>query len=160
MCFDEQRTDRSTPMAYLVSAVIVAVLLMQTLATFDIFPAILARPSSQFWPFTDYPMYRYARYEGATIEWYRVLATQADGHEIEVTPEDLGLNFRKFRDFVVTSVRINDLETVRRFAELYADRNGTRLDSIRLERSGVILERDGLYPAPLTHTPAIKLPSP
>ena len=145
-------------MTYLASAVIAAVLLMQALATFDLYPTLLSRPSSQFWPFTDYPMYRYARYEGTTIEWYRVLAQRHDGSEVEVTPEDLGLNFRKFRDFVVTAMRINDVQTITRFADLYASRTGTRLASVRLERSGVILARDGLYPAPLVYTPAIALP--
>ena len=144
-------------MVYLASAVIAAVLLLQTVATFDLFPTLLSRPSAQFWPFTDYPMYRYARHEGTTIDWYRLLAHRDDGRDIEVTPEDLGLNFRKFRDFVVTAVRINDLETIRRFADLYAVRNGARLESVRLERSGVILARDGLRPAPIEYTPAIEL---
>ena len=57
------------------SLVIALVLTLQILATFDLFPRLLSRPSYLFWPFLDYPMYRSPRYEASVIEHYRVLAT-------------------------------------------------------------------------------------
>ncbi len=130
-----------------VSLAIAAVLMLQIAATFDLFPRLVSRPSHVFWPFTDYPMYRYARLEGAVIERYRVLGQRQDGSEVEVTPGDLGLNFRKFRDIVVAALRGADRPRVAAFAEIYKTRTGTPLVQMRVERHGDVLTRDGLRPA-------------
>jgi len=131
-----------------VSIVVALVLTLQILATFDLFPRLLSRPSSQFWPFLDYPMYRAPRYEASVIEHYRVLATTTDGGgEVEVLPTDVALNFRKFRDILITGIRTGDTSRVAAFAELYRLRTGRELLSVRVIRDGRVLTRHGLEPA-------------
>jgi hypothetical protein len=144
-------------MTRLVSLVIAVVLTLQVAATFDLFPRLVSRPSYLFWPFLDYPMYRSARYEGSVIERYRVLGRLADGSEVEVSPGDLGLSFRKFRDILVAAIRGADRPRVAAFAELYRIRTGTRLIAMRAERHGETLTRDGLRPAPPVQLPAVSL---
>ena len=130
-----------------VSLVIAAVLTLQILATFDLFPRLLSRPSYLFWPFLDYPMYRSPRFEASVIEHYRVLATTSDGADVEIVPADVALNFRKFRDIVITGIRVGDTSRVAAFAELYRSRTGRQLVSVRVERDGHVLTRDGLEQA-------------
>jgi hypothetical protein len=142
------------------SLVIAVVLALQVAATFDLFPRILSRPSHVFWPFMDYPMYRFARYEGSIIERFRVLGRHVDGSEIEVTPSDLGLNFRKFRDILVGSLRAGDVPRVAAFAEVYRVRTGKPLVAMRVERHGHILTRDGLRPAPSVRLAEVPLHTP
>jgi hypothetical protein len=127
-----------------VSIVIALVLTLQILATFDLFPRLLSRPSYLFWPFLDYPMYRSPRYEASLIERYRLLATTTDGAEVEVLPADVALNFRKFRDILITGVRSGETSRVAAFAELYRARTGRQLVSVRVERDGHVLTRHGL----------------
>jgi hypothetical protein len=134
-------------MTRVVSVVIAVVLMLQLAATFDLYPRFLSRPSHLFWPFMDYPMYRYARYEGSIIERHRVVGRRPDGSEVEVTAADLGLNFRRFQEIVVRALRGGDRPTTAAFAEIYRARMGTRLVAMRLERHGDILTRDGLQPA-------------
>jgi hypothetical protein len=135
-------------MTLIVSTIIAVVLALQVVATFDLFPRLLSRPSRTFWPFLDYPMYRRAHYEGDLIERYLVLGRRADGAEVEVTPGDLGLNFWKFRYEVVGALRNGDRPRAAAFADMYRARHGTRLVALRLERHGDTLTRDGLRPAP------------
>jgi hypothetical protein len=106
-----QRTE--TVVTAHVSLVIAIVLMLQLVATFNLFPLFLSRPSHLLWPFMDYPMYRSARYEGSLMEWYRVLGRRADGSEIEVTPDDVGLNVRRFRDVLIAAIRGADMPRVR-----------------------------------------------
>jgi hypothetical protein len=130
-----------------VSLVIAAVLMLQILATFDLFPRLLSRPSYLFWPFLDYPMYRSPRHEASVIEHYRVLATTSAGGEVEVVPADMALNFRKFRDILIAGIRQGDTPRVAAFAELYRSRTGRQLVSMRVVRDGHVLTRDGLEQA-------------
>jgi hypothetical protein len=127
-----------------VSIVIALVLTLQILATFDLFPRLLSRPSYLFWPFLDYPMYRSPRYEASVIEHYRVLATTTEGGEVEVLPADVALNFRKFRDILITGIRTGDTSRVAPFAELYRSRTGREMVAVRVERDGHVLTRHGL----------------
>jgi hypothetical protein len=128
----------------LVSAVIVAVLVLQAVATFDLFPRLLGRPSSYFWPFLDYPMYRRAHYEGETIEVYRVVGLLEGGGETVIEPADLGLSFWKFRDGFVWAIRQRDGARLAVYAEHYRARAGRRLAALRLERAGHRVTRAGI----------------
>ena len=128
----------------LVSLAIAAILALQLMATFDLFPRAVSRPSHLFWPFLDYPMYRFARYEGSVIERYRVFAATSDGMEVEVMPADFGLNFRRFRDVAVAAIRAGDTARLTAFADLYAERTGQQLMAVRVERHGHVLTRNGL----------------
>jgi hypothetical protein len=78
----------------LASLVIIAVLGLQTIG-------VLVRPGAMGWPFNDYPMYSSSHQEGERIlVRYHVFATLADGREIEIEPEDLGVNHFFFKKFV------------------------------------------------------------
>jgi hypothetical protein len=143
-------------MTRVVSVVIAAILMLQFAATFDLY-RFVARPSHVLWPFMNYPMYRGAHYEGAVLARYRVFGTTADGSEIEVTPSDLGLNFRKFQDIVVEALRRGDVARVAAFAEIYRARVGMRLVRMRVERHGHVLTRDGLQVAPPVNLAAVAL---
>jgi hypothetical protein len=144
-------------MTRVVSVVIAVMLTLQFAATFDLYPRFVSRPSHLLWPFMNYPMYRGAHYEGAVLARYRVFGETADGSEVEVTPTDLGLNFRKFQDIVVDALRRHDIARVAAFAELYRARLGTRLVAMRVEQHGHILTRDGLHPVPPVRLAAVAL---
>jgi hypothetical protein len=143
-----------------VSIVIALVLMLQILATFDLFPRLVSRPSYLFWPFLDYPMYRSPRYEGSVIEHYRVLATTTDGGEVEVVPADVALSFRKFRDTLITGIRTGDTSRVAAFAELYRSRTGRQLVSVRVQRDGQVLTRHGLERAAPVNVATMSFPRP
>jgi hypothetical protein len=84
----EKRGD--APQFWLFSCVIVAVLGLQLLA-------IISRPGEWTWPFIDYPMYSGSHQEGERIpSFYTVTATTKDGRVLQITPEDLGVNFWVF----------------------------------------------------------------
>ena len=144
-------------MTRVVSLVIAVALTLQFTATFDLFPRFLSRPSHVFWPFVNYPMYRFAHYEGDVIPRYRVFGRTADDSEVEVTSDDLGLNFRKFQDLVVAALRRGETPSVAKFAEIYRVRVGRRLVAMRLERHGQILTRDGLQAAQPIQLAAVSL---
>ncbi|PYQ82779.1 MAG: hypothetical protein DMG01_00300 [Acidobacteria bacterium] len=105
----------------------------------------------------NYPMYSSAHYEGAVIARYRVFGRTADGPEVQVTADDLGLNFRKFQDLTIAALRDRDVRRAAAFAEIYRVRMGTRLVAMRLERDGYVLTRDGLQPAPPVRLSAVLL---
>jgi hypothetical protein len=144
-------------MTRIVSVVIAVILMLQLAAGFDLYPRFVSRPSHLLWPFMNYPMYRGAHHEGDVIARYRVFGQAAAGFEVEVTPSDLGLNFRKFQDIVVDAVRRRDVARVAPFAELYRTRSGTRLVAMRVERQGDILTRHGLQAAPPVQLAAVAL---
>jgi hypothetical protein len=144
-------------MPRLVSLVIAVVLVLQAAASFDVLPKLFSRPSYVLWPFMTYPMYRSAHYEGTLIERFRVVGQTVAGAEVELTPIDFGLNFRKFQDIAVPAVRSRDMPQVAMFAEIYRVKSGIRLVAIRLERHGHVLTRDGLRPAQPVQLAAVSL---
>jgi hypothetical protein len=144
-------------MTRLLSLVIAAVLVLQTAASFDIFPKLFSRPSYVLWPFMNYPMYRTAHYEGTVIARFHVLGQTAERVEVELTPEDFGLNFRKFQDIAIPAIRRRDVAQVAMFAEIYREKSGNRLVGIRVEQHGDILTRDGLRPAPPAELATVSL---
>jgi len=59
--------------------------------------AVVAQANRWGWPFTDYPMYSWARSDGERIEAYHlVFATTEDGEEVRIAASDLGLNIFQF----------------------------------------------------------------
>jgi hypothetical protein len=74
----------------LATMVIVVVLGLQSVA-------ILLRSNAWIWPFTDYPMYAWSHHEGERVSArHYIYATTADGEEIEILPEDVGVNIFLF----------------------------------------------------------------
>jgi hypothetical protein len=83
-------TQHSATQLRIISAVIVAVLGLQAFA-------VVGRSGKWTWPFTDYPMYAESHQEGERISAkHFVFATTADGREVEITPESLGVNLWVF----------------------------------------------------------------
>ena len=122
------------------SAAIAAVLTLQA-------AAIAGRVSWTLWPFTDYPMYARTYHEGSLVHRYRLVGLLASGEEIEVRPEDLGLNFWKFDGGPVRSLRrFGEYPSVSgprlaEFRRIYEARYGRRLAGFRLEDHPVRVER-------------------
>ena len=55
-----------------------------------------------YWPFTDYPMYSIAHYEGEIVkDQYTLVGIDSKGNETEISAEDLGLSFFQFNDTFV-----------------------------------------------------------
>jgi hypothetical protein len=78
----------------IISLVIVAVLVLQA-------AALVSRPGKWSWPFIDYPMYAHSHQEGERIPAkHSVVATTADGREVAITPEDVGVNIWVFERWV------------------------------------------------------------
>jgi hypothetical protein len=74
----------------LISFVIIGTLALQ-------FVAVLSRPGKWLWPFTDYPMYSHSHHEGERIPAkHFVTGLTADGQEIPITAEDVGVNLWVF----------------------------------------------------------------
>jgi hypothetical protein len=83
-------TQQSVTQLRIISAVIVAVLGLQVFA-------LATRSGKWTWPFTDYPMYAHSHREGERISAkHFVFAITADGREVEITPENLGVNLWVF----------------------------------------------------------------
>ena len=97
----------------------------------------------QGYPFLNYPMYNLVHYEGDEVIRYLVFGVLEDSSELEVHPEDLGLNIWLFNGSFITSILANDIEIADFYAEEYQVRNNVRLTHLRLENHPVILTRDG-----------------
>lgn len=130
------------------SALIVVILSVQG-------AAIAGRVSWTLWPFTDYPMYARVYHEGDLVHRYYLVGLLPSGEEIEVTAEDLGLNFWKFdagpvralrrlgEDSGVSGVRLAE------FRRIYEARRGRRLSGFRLEDHPVCVERRRITELPV-----------
>jgi hypothetical protein len=71
------------------TTVIVGVLCLQTYAAF-------VDASRALWPFTDYPMYSTAHYEGEVVRRRSIEAVCADGRTILLTPKHFGVAYYRF----------------------------------------------------------------
>jgi hypothetical protein len=83
----------------LVSLVIVLVLGLQ-------FAAVVTRSGKWGWPFIDYPMYSDSIMEGdRRVVRHADTATTADGDQITVTPDELGVNLWVFERWAAALIR-------------------------------------------------------
>jgi hypothetical protein len=61
------------------------------------FIAVVLRSGVWIWPFTDYPMYASSHQEGERVSArHFIYATTADGEEIEISADDVGVNIFLF----------------------------------------------------------------
>ena len=81
-------TGRDRRRAALASAAIGGTLLLQAIASFDLFPTLLGKSTRNFWPFLDYPMYDVSAQEGAVVEDYELSARCEDGVVRRLVPEN------------------------------------------------------------------------
>ncbi len=129
----------------LASLVIVGVLGLQGLAGFS----GNWRFSSYYWPFLSYPMYRFAHYVGDRIDVrFPVFFTLEDGRELEVFPEDLGLDYWKFMRNFKSAIQNEDAQMLDVYIREYQRRTGHRVVHLRLENYPLVLSSDGGRSAP------------
>jgi hypothetical protein len=140
-----------------ISLAVLAILLLQTVASFRILCPpesirtlaplrLLCAPS--LWPFLDYPMYAEAHYAAERIHRPVILGLLAGSVEVRIVPEDLGLHYWLFQDFI-SALRHEDGEQLKKYVDLYESKYDLKLTGLRLENHPLALFREGLRPAPL-----------
>ena len=139
----------------LVSVVILVVLGLQTIRAFELSCARQAPPflpAFQFvcgaglYPFVSYPMYSRAHYEGEAINKYVIVGEFADGSEVTILPEAIGMTFWLFERNVIRKLLAGDDEPVLGVARLYRRHHGEMPVALFLEDHQLVLQRDGAVP--------------
>ena len=131
------------------SAVILITLFFQGITAFGIgFGPIEQSPF--LWPFTDYPMYRGAHFEGQAINLEVLVGILPDSAEVVIEPQDLGMSFWHFRKQVLAAIRREDPVELHQFRALYESRHESQLIGFQLEDRPLILTREGLARGPRT----------
>lgn len=114
----------------------------QTLAYFPQFKHYCA---PALWPFVDYTMYIVTAYENDQLEKPYIFGTLADGREVAIRPNDLGLKpplfFRLF-----LGVSEGNPKRLRELVERYHARHAHTLTQLRLETEIYQLTPDGAVP--------------
>jgi hypothetical protein len=119
----------------LVSCVIVAVLGLQTFASF-------VNPGRWGWPFLAYPMYKTAHYEGERILYgVEVYVVREDSSESLMSAE--GIPFWIFWHKMVDGVMHGKRDSVQPLVAAYCERTGEQVVAVRIQDIGVALSRDG-----------------
>jgi hypothetical protein len=129
-----------------ISAMIAFVWVFQFVVSIPLFP--FANRLRRSWPFLDYPMYSWPHYDGDTISRFAVVGIQADGEELQIRPEDLGIGYWHFQIFV-RAIRGADHATVRGMAQLYETRQNVRLARLRVENRPLVFSNSNLMQAPI-----------
>lgn len=103
----------------------------------------LLKPPSDpaLWPFMSYPMYSYPKYAGNAIKQYEIIGTLADGSEVAIMPEDLGINYWIYMYAFKEAMRKKKYQDIKSFVELYETKHQQKLVSIRLEYTPLILSK-------------------
>ena len=101
---------------------------------------------SYYWPFVDYPMYRYPHYRGSPVDFFSVYAVHEDGTENLLTLETLDLSYWKFYSKVIKSINSNNPENLRPVAKYYEEKTGNRVKAFRLENRPLLVTEKGTVP--------------
>ena len=73
------------------------------------------RSGAFFWPFSDYPMYRNARYKGDVIERYFLFGRLEGLEPVLLRPQDFYLNHWTFMNGPVQALRNDNKKRIRIF---------------------------------------------
>jgi hypothetical protein len=136
---------------FFLSGVIFGTILLQAAASSGIL-------GERFWPFLNYPMYRKPHYQGENISTYRLVGILRDASEIPILPEDLHLNFWKFKTGPVAAIRLNEAALLRRYMGGYQARHPD-LTAVRLEDHPKELTERGVVDAPAKMVGTMRLSS-
>lgn len=140
---DETRSTDQSLYRLFASTVIVAVLVLQAVASIRLTVGPLER-SPYLWPFIDYPMYSQPRYEGDELPRHRVFGITEAGERIRITPEALDTDYWIFRDaFVFPFLHTPLRDDLAPGVELFESRRGVRLIEVQLEDHPLVLTREG-----------------
>lgn len=125
----------------LASAVIVVVVGLQFLASFQITPGPI-EGSPFLWPFLDYPMYTTPRDLGDTLPRFELHGVLADSSEVEIGPSDLQMGFWVFRRGVLFD--ISDTARAEEIARKYEELHGREIRGFRLYERPFVLTGSGV----------------
>lgn len=91
----------------------------------------------RLWPFICYPMYSIPHFQGENVPIYSLIGVKADGTEVQMTPEDmgLGLSYHLWQKRPVTSMRVGTFEDLPPHLERYKKRTGNLLREVKLINS-------------------------
>lgn len=98
------------------------------------------------WPFIDYPMYNYPKYEGDKLNQYFIFGILEDSTEVLIRPEDLGLNYWIFMYGFKESLRKGNDKDIKNFAKLYESRHNKKLLGLRFEDRPLVLSKERVVP--------------
>lgn len=134
--------------AALISLVIVGCLTLQAIAGSGHVIGPFERAPYQ-WPFIDYPMYSFPRFEGDEIGRPLLIGIEPDSTEVEIEPDDLGLDFFPYIRGPVRAVRYGNREAAELFRVLYEERQGVRVIGFEIEERPIVITRTGYRSGPL-----------
>ena len=126
-----------------VSVVILALLLLQGLATFSLTPGPM-EGAPWGWPFLDYPMFNHPKYPGQPITRHVVVGIFPDSSEVVITPEDLNVSEFQFDNGLNPAIRLGDRATAGAYRELYENLYERAPVGFRLEDHPLVMTEAGL----------------
>lgn len=128
-------TARQSPAIIAISCVIVAILGLQTFASF-------VTTGRWGWPFIAYPMYKTPHFEGERVLYdFEVYATHDDGSEALIDQGDLPFWIYKLK--LVNGLATDERGSVQPIVAAYCERTGKNVVEVRLQDMGVAVSRDG-----------------
>ena len=127
----------------LITIFIVTLLFLQGFAVFGMI-------YSKLYPFTDYPMYSQAHYNGEPIRIrYLLYGISTDSSEILIMPEDMSMSFFEFeRVFGWRLIKGRDLEERLQFIRDYETEHQINFKEIRIEEEVVKITDQGVERIP------------
>ena len=103
---------------------------------------------ARLYPFVTYGMYTRVHEDGEYLDIeYRIFAQLDSGTEIQIRPEDVGMNFWKLHRFANRILNGEDAEA-QQLMSLYESRSGASVAQIRVATYPAIITRYGMQDAP------------
>jgi hypothetical protein len=112
----------------------------------------------RLWPFICYPMYSAPFFKGDAVPVYATIGVAADGTEIEITPEAMGLDYMLWRRGPVVALRRGDAENLLPHIERYCRRSGATLKEIRLINRPMTVRDGKIVRLPTASVASFRLP--
>lgn len=142
----------------LVSLVILACLGLEAAAIVN---EVLPFQEHEFlWPFLAYSMFRVAHGQGELVNHYVLQGVRPDSSEVEIQPEDFGLNFVRFRRGPVAAMRKQDSAGLRFYLGSLREPTRSALAGLRLVNHRIAAGKDGPVAMPPIVVSAVRLDAP
>ena len=98
------------------------------------------------WPFTDYPMYSDAHFDGDIVHRRKLFAVLEDNSQVRVSAQDFGLSQWMYQWGPLAAVRQQDIEWAHTFASFLERARGWRVKGFRLIDEPIVLKGHKLEP--------------
>lgn len=141
-----EQTERFSKGKLLVSLFILAILFLQTFASFGLVAKFFYMDRA--WPFLDYPMYSQSKNVGDKIDDFTLLGITADSSLLEIRPEDLNLSYWKYLEGPVAAVLYRSNNALLPYAHLYVALTGRRIIGFALRNAPYVMEQGGFVKGP------------